>query len=393
MKQRQERPRALLAQRANVERYPPVLHQLRVLSEFCDCTVLDDLGMDEDKPLHSSDVVKRERIRSTRLIQSLGTLGKLRNVLSFSAEFDRLLRCGPNISIAYDPYAAAELLWRRESSLKRVVHLHELLDVNAGGRADRLSVRYIRNHLCEADLVIVPDAHRARLTQSFAKLSKRPTVVMNCPALLLELPSSRLLPSLRERGFETSRIVHYQGSVGAEHGLELIIDSMQYWPSDSVFVIVGGGKKEYVTALRARAASIGMGDRLVLLGLVPYSDVFSFAVGASVGLTLLDCSIKNWRFSAGASNKRFEYVALGIPQITNAGPGMHDVFGEEQLAIIVDDLTPQSLGCRIASVLGNPEFRAATSYRARSAHIRKYNYESQFAPVAERLRSWLYEPA
>jgi glycosyltransferase involved in cell wall biosynthesis len=384
------RASALFVQRANVERYPPVLHQLRVLSEFCDCTVLDDLGMDEEKSLHSSDSVKRERVRSTGVFQSLGPLGKLRNIVAFASRFDRLLRREPDIAIAYDPYAAAQLLARRASSLKRVVHLHELLNVNAGGRADRLAVRYIREYLRDADLVIVPDAYRARMTQEFAKLTQEPVVVMNCPALLGDVPPSKLLPALRERGLETTKIVHYQGSVGAEHGLELIIDSMQYWPSEAVFVVVGGGKKEYITALKVRAASLGMGDRLILLGLVPYGEVFSYAVGASVGLTLLDTSIDNWRFSAGASNKRFEYLALGLAQITNAGPGMRDVFGEAQLATLLDDPTPQSLGCAIASVFGNPDLAAAMGRRARAAHLSSYNYESQFAPVAQRVQSWLY---
>jgi glycosyltransferase involved in cell wall biosynthesis len=389
MEQHKRRASALLVQRANVERYPPVLNQLRVLSTFSECTVLDDLGTDEEKPLHSSSQVKRERVKSTGFLQSLGPLGKLRNIVAFAWKFDRLLRCEPHVAIAYDPYAAAQLLRRRTSSFKRVVHLHELLNVNAGGRADRLAARYLRKYLRDADLVIVPDAYRARTTASFAALSQEPSVVMNCPAILHELPPSKLLPNLQERGLGTSRVVHYQGSVGAEHGLELIVDSMRYWPDDAVFVVVGGGKKEYVASLRIRAAALGVGNRLILLGLVPYSDVFSYAVGASVGITLLDSSVENWRFSAGASNKRFEYLALGMAQITNAGPGMRDVFGEAQLALLLDDLTPQSLGYAIASVLGNPDVAAAMGRRARAAHLSAYNYETQFAPVAERVRSWL----
>jgi len=346
--------------------------------------------MDKEESLYSSHQVQRERMRSSRLVQSLGLVGKLRNVLAFASSFNRLLRREPDFAIAYDPFAAAQLLRRQPSALKRVVHLHELLNVSTGGRAERLAVKYIRKYLRNADLVVVPDVFRARMTQDFADLHTEPAVVMNCPALLLELPSSKLLPALRERGVETSKIVHYQGSVGEEHGLELILDSMQFWPRDAVFVIVGGGKKEYITRLRQRAATHGMVDRLILLGRVPYRDVFGYAVGASVGLTLLDATIDNWRFAAGASNKRFEYLALGTAQITNAGPGMSEVFGKGQLALLLSDLTPQSLGRAITSLLDNPEVGGAMGQRARAAHLSSYNYESQFAPVAERLYSWKY---
>jgi glycosyltransferase involved in cell wall biosynthesis len=381
----------LFAQRANVERYPPVLHQLRVLSEFSACTVLDELRVDEEESQHSSDHVRRKRVRSSKLAEVLGPAGKLQNALAFASTFSRLLRQKPKVAIAYDPFAAAQLLRRRSSAPKRIVHLHELLNVNAGGRADRLSVKYLRQNLRNADLVVVPDPFRARLTQDFAKLNAEPAVVMNCPALLPRVPSSKLLPALRERGVETSKIVHYQGSVGAEHGLELIIDSMQYWPQEAVFVIVGGGKKEYLTSLRERAAALGMSHRLVLLGLVPYREVFAYAVGASVGLTLLDCSIENWLYSAGASNKRFEYAALGTAQITNAGPGMTEVFGKGGLAMLLDDVAPRALGRAIASVLDNPEIAGAMGQRARAAHLSSYNYESQFAPVAERIHSWMFQ--
>jgi len=212
---------------------------------------------------------------------------------------------------------------------------------------------------------------------------------MNCPPLLHMLPDSRLIPALRDRGVTTRHIVHYQGAVGPAHGLETIVASMKFWPADSVFVVIGGGSEEYRERLEALAASVAAAERLIFLGRVPYCEVLSFAVGAAVGLTFLESTADNWRFCAGASNKRFEYAALGIAQVTNSGAGMDELFGKPGLAVLVDSLDPATIGQAVAELLGDPRGAKEMGERARSAHLRTNNYEYQFAPVQEVIESWL----
>ena len=96
---------------------------------------------------------------------------------------------------------------------------------------------FLSKGLVRADLVIIPDAHRAKMIASAWSLTKEPVVVMNCPLLIPHLPPSRLLPALRERGIVTTKIAHYQGAIGPDHHLETIISSMPCWPNDAVFVL------------------------------------------------------------------------------------------------------------------------------------------------------------
>ena len=109
-------------------------------------------------------------------------------------------------------------------------------------------------------------------------------------------------------------------------------------------------------------------------------------MGAAVGLTFLELTTDNCRFSAGASNKRFEYAALGIAQVTNAGAGMEEIFGRPGLATLLDRLDPQSMGDAIGALLSNPNRRAEMGERARRAHLSVNNYEAQFAPVVSQTR-------
>jgi glycosyltransferase involved in cell wall biosynthesis len=383
------RGRLFLAQRANIDRYPPVLNQLRILTKSFDSTVLDRVSHYELERLETSPEVQRLRIRAQAQSRRFTTIRGLRDVWAFARIFRHQLARRPHIAIAYDADAAALLLRSSTAPFKRVVHLHELPDASTGGRANSLSTRYLLSNLNRADLIVVPDAERARIVSRSAGLLKEPVVVMNCPALLKLLPSSKLLPELDRRGVHTKRIVHYQGAVGPEHHLDLIVSSMKHWPSDAVFVVVGGGTEEYVRHLQACALSIGVEDRLIFLGLVPYSDVLSYAVGATVGLSFLEPTSENWQYSAGASNKRFEYAALGIAQVTNAGPGMFDIFGKPGIALLISHLSAESIGSAICELLLRPTIATEIGKRARTTHLNSYNYERQFAPVVERLESWL----
>jgi glycosyltransferase involved in cell wall biosynthesis len=377
-----------MVQRADVDRYPPVLHQMRELSELSSVTVVDRASDDSETPGASVTGVIRRRIASPR---GLGLVRNLKEAVAFSRELGMQIARKPAVAFGYDPDAAALLLHSKggKRELKRIIHLHELPEPSSGGWLTRLAIRYLTANLKRADLVIIPDVERARIVANRCDLMKDPLVVMNCPPLLATVPQSRLLPFLAERGLRGSRVVHYQGAVGPDHYLELVVQSMAAWPSDAVFVIVGGSKPEYKAQLRALAAAVGVENRVIFVGRVSYSDVISFAVGAAIGITLLEPTTDNWRFSAGASNKRFEYAALGIAQVTNAGPGMDAVFGKANIAVLLPLVDSHSIGAAVSSLLAHPARSAAMGERARAEHIRENNYQTQFAPVMSKVESWL----
>ena len=109
--------------------------------------------------------------------------------------------------------------------LRRIVHFHEVLDPESAGTNDAaLDSLFAAGTSMRADLVIVPDAERAKMLAAEANLTTAPTVVMNCPPLLDGDPKSRLLPELHKRGVHVSTIVHYQGAIGADHHLEELFD-------------------------------------------------------------------------------------------------------------------------------------------------------------------------
>jgi glycosyltransferase involved in cell wall biosynthesis len=184
--------------------------------------------------------------------------------------------------------------------------------------------------------------------------------------------------------------VYFQGWVGPSRCLEATIQSMRWWPKTAVFVIVGPVAESYQGALMALGDEAGAADRVVFLGSVPYVEALQLAAGATVGCSLVaDQNDPNWTYSAGAINKRFEYMAVGLPQITNVGHGMEQIFGQHNCALLVDPSSPREIASAVATLLSNDTLRARLGENARRAHLAGFNYEGQFAPVLNKVVSWI----
>lgn len=381
------RPRILLAQRADTDAYPPVLHQSDILSQLGDVVILDSATREESISVAAPEC-RRIRIPSAGRTR-LGLFGRVKPALEFRSALLRELGAGADIAIAFEPDAAAVLLGyeAKPGRLRRIVHLHENIDISgyAESRLSSWAVGRTLKLIDRADFIVVADPDRAAYLRELQPAAPQIVTVMNCPRLTAEIPQSRLIPLLESRGHAARKVVHYQGSVGPDHGLETVIASMTFWPEDSVFVVVGHGEPHYRARLEALAEVNGAGSRVLFTGKVPYSEVLSYAAGATVGVTLLDPARSNWRFAAGASNKRFEYAALGIPQVTNMGPGMSELFGEPGIALLADPRSPAEIGAAIASYLTNPAAARVAGEKARALHLATYNYECQYQPVLDLL--------
>jgi glycosyltransferase involved in cell wall biosynthesis len=309
------------------------------------------------------------------------------NRYRFSHALRKRLHDDYDVTIAFDPEAAAVALQYESNRGLCVVHLHEELDLTsyAGSRTTLRAIDKMLANIDRADLVITADAHRSNRLRETIRGSAQVLTVMNCPRLLAEIPKSKLLPLLNERGKRDCQVVHYQGAVGPDHGLEVVIKSISAWPPEAVLAIVGHGSDSYIAGLKQLAADCNVADRIVFVGKVPYRDVMAYAAGSTVGVTLLDTRHDNWRYAAGASNKRFEYAALGIPQVTNEGPGVDELFVATGIAMTADYASPEEVGARVSFYLNDRAARSEASSKARALHLSRYNYEHEYAPVLKKL--------
>jgi glycosyltransferase involved in cell wall biosynthesis len=376
--------RVILAQFNAADGYPPVLNQAGILAERAEVTLLDTGS--ENARMIEIPGVNRLRVyweRGTKLEK----FSRLKARFEFARRLSTLAKQRPDAIIAFEPDAIALMIFNDiPKNCLRIGHLHEHPSPGVyTATLDRLAQHYMRRHANELGLLVVADENRARVLHERWQLKERPLVVRNCPRHLDNVPGSRLLSWLKKRGVKPGGIVYYQGSIGANQGIDQVVAGMPSWPDNSILVLVGHIGAEFKSRVECIAAEGRVLDRVCFLGPVPYDQVFSYASGADVALSLLNPASEQLRFAAGASNKRFEYAALGIPQITTVAPGIEETFVSTGAALAVPWGDNAALARAISHLLENPALRQSMGEKARALHLLQYNYEREFEPVMERI--------
>jgi glycosyltransferase involved in cell wall biosynthesis len=207
------------------------------------------------------------------------------------------------------------------------------------------------------------------------------------------IPASPLAESLRARGNSSSKTVCYLGSVGRDQGIIETAASIRYWASDALLVLIGPYSEEMKTLILQAAGEGGMAGRVIFLGAKPHSEALSLVAGGDIGLSLIQPNTRNWLYSAGAINKRFEYMALGLAQVTNNSPGVAEIVERNQCGLCVDPRSSEAIGAAIRQLLEDGELRKGFATSARASHLRLYNYENQFAEVGGWIESACKTPS
>jgi glycosyltransferase involved in cell wall biosynthesis len=380
----------LLVIRSCAEHYPPTVNQAAMLAEAELRVGLIDLTADGTQDIVPSPV-RRHRVHrmwNSKLEAPYPPWKRWMNWLRFHRTCQNVIRqARPSVVIAYDTLGSL-FVPPIPGRYHTVYHFHELTGPEAGEgfgpKRARLKAARSSQH---ADLVVFPDADRARIFQERAGLKLPPSVVMNCPRRMATVPASPLRQRLAELGRSQVHVVGYLGSIGADQGLVEAAYSMRHWPSDSVLALIGGASEVMKKRILEAAASVEAADRVLFLGLYPHAEALALAAGADLGLSLIQPNNESWLYSAGAINKRFEYMALGLPQVANNGPGVREIVEASQCGLCVNSRDPAAIGAAVRQLLDSPELRRRQSVNARARHLNGFNYESQFAEVAGWIRS------
>lgn len=246
-----------------------------------------------------------------------------------------------------------------------------------------LATRFSRH----ADLVIVPDDYRALALQEKKKLVPASVkVVPNCPRLMSSLPTGRLRTIVKDVHPNAQYIVLFQGAISENYYADQIVRSIKWWPDDAVMVFLGPVHTVTHQTLLNLAHSEQVADRILFLPQVAYMQLFHYTVDADLGMSMIRPVTFNFEHMAGASNKRYEFMACGIPQITNYGPGMQELIEENGIGMCVWPQSAQAIGMAVRHLLESELRRKAMGVKARNLHLIRYNYDMQFAPVLETIK-------
>lgn len=258
--------------------------------------------------------------------------------------------------------------------------LHEHDTPASDGSRISAGLRVLRRHFAQrASLCVLPQAERA---EKFAKEvgATRICVVYNCPSL-------RELQTRFNPHSKTAFTIWYHGSIVPSQMPEAIIHALTKLPLDVNFDFAGYetlSSHGYVDHILALAAELGVGGRVTYRGTLPLrSDLLKAVRSADLGLALFADPFREPM--AGASNKPFDYLACGVPVLTNEAQEWKAFFGDSGVSVSCNPESAEDIARAVLWFREHPEERLKMAENGIQIIKSVWNYEAQFSGVVDLL--------
>lgn len=382
------KPRLLITIYANPDYYPPTVYAVRLLSRYF---AIHILCRNMDKPIEEwPPEVTIERIgeyASAGQKEAAGAGAKLIEYATFAARTRALItQMQPAVVYSYDPHAfVASMLGRiGRRSIPLIFHLHELPETRGLSRSslEGWVVRAALRGTKSASAVVFPERFRARHWLMAANDSRAPIIAPNCPGQNY-FPGPRDWSETIAARFRAREVV-YIGHVSADNGHLEGLRALALTDGSRMRVI-GGYRPEFGATFNALARQLGVADRVSLDGWLRQDELITRASAAGAGLSLHKPVSKGLEYLGSASNKLFEYAAMGLPVVVPNRESYRDFLNDAEWVTYADIEQPESIARAIDSIFADRERYAAMSRAARRAFEEQYNYERVFAPALERI--------
>lgn len=150
------------------------------------------------------------------------------------------------------------------------------------------------------------------------------------------------------------KLVLLQGSgINKDRGAEEMLAAMHpdHGLDHVVFVLIGGGTR--FEHLRGEAHRLGVQDKVLFFGRMPYERLFHYTANADIGLSLDKGVSPNNTYSL--PNKLFDYIMAGTPVLASRLPEVVRIIRDYEVGAFIDRHEPAHLASKIREMLNNPQ--------------------------------------
>jgi glycosyltransferase involved in cell wall biosynthesis len=368
--------RILYLQFTNPAGYPPLLHSASILAERGWEVLLVGAPVGGAA---SFALPEHERIRSIET-RSLGNSQQTtgRYALFAAQCLHAARRFRPDWCYASDASSApVALVMGRLLRVRLLYHEHDAPGENVRGAVLRARAAVA----ARAEIVVAPSAQRL---EQIPEGRARRLVVWNCPR------RSEIAGEVPARDADEPFRLVYHGSLSRDRLTPEFVGALAMLPPRVELDIFGyetAGHRGYVPELLERARSAGVSERIRYHGpIAARAELLRRLHGFHLGIsTVVPGTDPNLDTLAGASNKAFEYLGLGIPLLISRVPEWQRMYEAPGYAVSCNADDAASIAAAVREVMEDPA-RARRMGEAGRARVRdEWNYETQFAPVLELL--------
>ena len=192
-------------------------------------------------------------------------------------------------------------------------------------------------------------------------------------------------PARERHGLGDAFVVGYSGSFKPWHGVDVLVEAAAHLQGRPVkFLLVGDGPER--ERLLARVDALGLRDRFVLTGAVPYDRVPHELAAADV------CVAPFVPERHGPSRARgfvldplkvFESLAMGKPTITIRAANIEALFQDGEHLRLVPPGDPAALAGAIAEAMDDPARARAMAQAGHDRVLARHTWRSHAAQLAE----------
>lgn len=208
---------------------------------------------------------------------------------------------------------------------------------------------YIERQLIKKiSTVIVPEVNRANYLKEKYKLQTNPHVICNFPNY------QKITPKNIRKIFNISNkqtILCYQGRIGPDRMIEIIIESLKCLPRDYVLIFFGYAFGNYLNDLQVLLTKLRLTDRVFFFGQVPPQEILPTIAQSDVGIALYENKGINNYFCA--SNKVFDHLMAGTKIITNNYPPLQ-ILRRYKFVRLISEVNPKSLAECVIDLVKEP---------------------------------------
>ena len=219
-------------------------------------------------------------------------------------------------------------------------------------------------------VITVSEAFGSEITHAL-HLNRQPHLVLNCPAVVAELP----IPA-------ADKVVRaiYQSATGPGRMPEDAVDAAAHIGAVHLTLRIVGTDLD---ALRRLVAARGLGEKVSVVEPVPANSVIEGLAGFQIGVMINRAISRNDELTL--PNKLFEYMMAGLAVVAPDLPSAGAFVEREGVGVTYRAGDTASLGAAIRQLAEDPALLAACRERARRLAVESYNAEAQGPALA---RAW-----
>lgn len=162
-------------------------------------------------------------------------------------------------------------------------------------------------------------------------------------AIIRNLPEKQNITNSID--IEKTKTILYQGVLSAGRGIEYFIPAMKN--IDAKLIICGNG--DYFDLAEKLIDKENLTDKILVKGFVLPNELKQITASACIGLNTIANKGKSYYLSL--SNRTFDYMNAGIPQIAMNYPEYAAINDEFEIAILLDSLSEENITVAVNKLL------------------------------------------